>query len=371
MHVMPTKDPLRNIVFIDLPETSEIHVREFELNPAIPLPMEAEYGVEAIDPEDISWEAIIAGILKVLAYRPGHRNADYFRGFVCAARPGIKEELTEAAIFKARNGNIDLAEELFLALIGLFPNSPQTLVNLALSYEARYRTALAADDREEVERHRDEVLVTYQRAFDVDPLFPDAHFNLAFFQSEISENERCLRHLNLYLKYGSDQEKLEQARTLKEQIETDDLSNELFQNAVAAIRDGRERQGIEHARCFVRDHPDTWNGWFVLGWGLRRVGDYSEARSSFERALELGEPQVDMLNELSICNLELGDLDACERCLRLALEIAPEDTRVISNIGVLHLRRGDTESAIRYFRSVQEIDPDDPVAARYLAAHGV
>ena len=367
---MPLKDPLQNIVFIDLPVTSEIRVGEFELNPAIPLPLEAEDGAEAIDPEEISWEAIIAGTLKVLAFHPGHRNADYFRRFVCAARPGINEELTEAGIFKARNGDIDLAEELFLALIGLFPDSPDPLVNLALIYEERYRATLATDDREEIDRRRQEVLAAYQRAFDIDPLLPDAHFNLAFFQSEISNHERCRRHLNLYLKYGSDQEKMQQARALKEQIDTGDLGNEVFQDAVEAIRDGRERQGIEQARRFVRDHPDTWKGLFVLGWGLRRVGDYSEARGVFERALELGEPNVDVLNELSICNLELGDIEACERCLRLALELAPEDTRVISNIGVLHLRRGDTEGALGYFRTVQEIDPDDPVAARYLSAHG-
>ena len=367
---MPPKDPLHHIVFIDLPANSEVRVGEIQLDPTIPLPLEAEDAAAEIDPEEITWEAIIAGTLKVLAYRPGHRDAEYFRRFVCAARPGINEELTEAAIFKARNGDLDLAEELFLALMGLFPDNPQPAVNLALTYEERVRAALAAEDRVEIDRRRREVLTAYRRALDIDPLFPDAHFNLAFFHSEMADHESCRRHLDLYLKYGTDSEKMEQARALREQIDAGGLEDALFHDAVVAIRDGRERQGIEQARRFVQDHPDTWNGWFVLGWGLRRVGDFSEARIAFERALQLGEPQVDTLNELSICNLELGDLQACERCLRLALELAPEDTRVISNIGVLYLRRGDTEAALGYFRTVQEIDPDDPVAARYLAALG-
>ena len=365
---MSRKDPLERIVFIDLPAVSDLSVGDFKLDAGIPLPLEVDADTDEIDPEEITWEAIIAGTLKVLAYRPGHRDAAYFRRFVCAARPGINEELTEAAIFKARNGDLDLAEELFLALIGLFPENPQPAVNLALTYEERVRAALHAEDRDEAERRRREVSTAYRRALDIDPLFPDAHFNLAFFHSEMADHESCRRHLELYLKYGKDEEKLQQAHALREQIDAAGLGDALFDDAVAAIRDGREQQGIEHARRFVRDHPETWNGWFVLGWGLRRSGDYSQARAAFERALQLGEPQVDTLNELSICHLELGDLAACERCLRLALELAPEDTRVISNLGVLQLRRGDTEGALGYFRTVREIDPDDPVAARYLAA---
>ncbi|MDD9986130.1 MAG: tetratricopeptide repeat protein [Spirochaetaceae bacterium] len=365
---MPRNDPLERIVFIDLPHVPDLRVGHFPIDPGIPLPLEMDTDADEVDPEEITWESIIAGMLKVLAYRPGHRDAAYFRRFVCAARPGINEELTEAGIFKARNGDLDLAEELFLALTGLFPENPQPAVNLALTYEERVRSALQADDRDEAGRRHREVLTAYRRALDIDPLFPDAHFNLAFFHSEMADHDSCRRHLELYLKYGKDEEKLQQARSLREEIHAAGLGDALFRKAVTAIRDGREQEGIEHARRFVRDHPETWNGWFVLGWGLRRAGDYAQARVAFEKALQLGEPQVDTLNELSICNLELGDLAGSERCLHLALELAPEDTRVISNLGVLQLRRGDTEGALGYFRTVQEIDPDDPVAARYLAA---
>ena len=364
---MSARDPLERIVFIDLPDAPGLRVAGFDLDPAVPLPLEIDGQAGDVDPEEITWEAILAGVLKVLAYRPGHRDAAYFRRFVGAVRPEINAELTEAAIFKARNGDLDLAEELFLALIGLFPEDPQPAVNLALTYEERVRAALRAEDRAEADRRRGETLTAYRRALDIDPLFPDAHFNLAFFHSEMADHASCRRHLDLYVKYGTDAEKLQQARKLRDRIEAEGLGDELFRDAVAAIRDGRERQGIEHARRFVIGHPGVWKGWFVLGWGLRRAGDYALARDAFHTALGLGEPQADTLNELSICNLELGDLAECERCLRLALELAPEDTRVISNMGVLQLRRGDTEGALGYFRTVREIDPNDPVAARYLA----
>jgi len=369
---MPHKENLQNIVYINLPSNSEIRLGEFMLDPTIPLPLEADdEDAETIDPEEITWEAIIAGTLRVLAYHPGHQDGNYFRQFILAARPEIHEELTEAAIFKARNGDLQLAEELFLSLRGLFPENPQPLVNLALIYEEQYRATRSSDTPEEISsHHKQAVLTAYQQVLDIDPLHLDAHFNLAFFHSEIDEHERCIRHLEMYIKYSSDEEKLEQARTLKEQIDAGGLADDLFQNALAAIHNGEEQKGIEHARRFVQEHPHTWNGWFILGWGLRRSRQYSEARSAFERALQLVEPQVDLLNELAICNLELNDFEACERCLQIALEISPEDTRVIANLGVLHLRRGDTDEAMAYFRTVREIDPDDPVAERYLSTSG-
>ena len=123
---MPYKDHLKNIVYINQPATSGIHVGEFILDPTIPLPLEADNeDAGTIDPEDITWESIIAGTLKVLAYRPGHQDSNYFRQFVLAARPDIKEELTEAAIFKARNGDLQLAEELFLSCLLYTSQSPR------------------------------------------------------------------------------------------------------------------------------------------------------------------------------------------------------------------------------------------------------
>ena len=156
---MPLKEPLHRIVFIDLPDVPDLRVGELALDPAIPLPLEIDQETNEIDREDITWEAIISGILKVLAYSPGHADAAYFRKFVCAARPDINKELTQAAIFKARNGDLDLAVELFLALIGLFPEDPQPAVNLALTYEERVRAAFHSENQDEADRRKNEVII--------------------------------------------------------------------------------------------------------------------------------------------------------------------------------------------------------------------
>ena len=77
--------------------------------------------------------------------------------------------------------------------------------------------------------------------------------------------------------------------------------------------------------------------------------------------MALGGSGPDPLNELAICQMELGDLASAERTLRSALALEPENTKIVSNLGVVAIRRGQVEEARGYFRTVLELDPADPV----------
>ena len=101
-------DPLANIIYIAVPESLERQVGELEINPEIMLPVEATGGTgDRWDPSDLSWEQIIAAMLKILAYKPDHEHADYYRRFVLEARPDVIEELTETGVFKAKNKDFE------------------------------------------------------------------------------------------------------------------------------------------------------------------------------------------------------------------------------------------------------------------------
>ena len=117
---------------------------------------------------------------------------------------------------------------------------------------------------------------------------------------------------------------------------------------------------------FQPDFRTVWNGWFLLGWGLRRLGRYQEARDAFNTSLRHGPRQPDTLNEIAICALELGDLALADKLLTEAVSMEPENTKIISNLGIVALKNGDTDQAAAYFRTVREIDPDDRTAAAYL-----
>jgi tetratricopeptide (TPR) repeat protein len=399
------------IVFIPLPESlrdklfphehaGEGHrhgERNFVIEPGIPFPAEIPPGEERFDPEKLSSEMILAGMLRVIsagnrgeaipdspefaagaAGRPRDEWIDYYRRFVLALRPGIFGEFNEAAIFKARNGDFGMALELLDCLLGLFPQSPAALLNRALVLEEAAEAPGRAGETGGELRQKAEA--AYEKVLALDPPFPDGFFNAAYFFMKDRDFRRAGDCFSTYLSLtetagqdedSADREKRENAAALLGEIRENGLDDDSFQEACGFIRGGREEQALESIRLFLERHPRVSNGWFILGWALRRLERWEDGAGAFRKALELGSggetsSVPDIRNELAICLMELGDYRDARRQLELSLREAPEDIKIISNLGVLAMRQGRGDEAAGFFRTVLELAPDDPVAAGFF-----
>jgi tetratricopeptide (TPR) repeat protein len=140
-----------------------------------------------------------------------------------------------------------------------------------------------------------------------------------------------------------------------------------YTEAYRLISDGDEEAGMGKLRKFLERHPDSWNGWFMLGWALRRLKRWKDAAACFHKSVEAGGLCPDTSNELAICLMEGGDYDGARRQLESALSEDAENTKLISNLAVLELRTGHEPEAAALFRRVLDIDPNDPIAARFFS----
>jgi tetratricopeptide (TPR) repeat protein len=376
-------------------ETDEEPGEEFSIDPAIPIPVELPPGDEGLNLDTLSWEQILSGMIKVAAGAASGEAArtavqpgwlDYYRRFVLAVKPEIHRELTEAAILKAKNGDFDLALEIFAGLEGLFPGSPGILLNRALVLEDRAaawerggRGAAAGAGTEELRQ-------AWERVLALDPPFANGLFNAGFFYIREHEYRRARECFSQYLPLADDPDKRDEAESLLREIAEKALDDEAFREAWERIRAGKEQEGLEFIRDFLERHPEVWNGWFVLGWALRRLGRWADGAAALRKAVSLqdaaslreeGEPgggqadgPADIRNELAICLMELDDLPGARKELESALRSDPENIKIISNLGVLALKTGRNSEAAGFFRTVLELAPDDPVAGEYLAKLG-
>ncbi|MGA2480639.1 MAG: hypothetical protein ABSG63_17970, partial [Spirochaetia bacterium] len=89
---------LANIGYISIAQTKTRQIGDFTLDPAILLPVEVPAGTDVVKAGEISWEAIVAGTLKVLAWDPTNANLPYYRKFVLAVKPDIRQEFTHLGI---------------------------------------------------------------------------------------------------------------------------------------------------------------------------------------------------------------------------------------------------------------------------------
>lgn len=375
---MNPTNPLESVYFISLPENFDLNSATFQIDKTIPLPVQKKDTEETLKIEDITQEQILAGILTILAYDKHNKNLDYYRSIIKQVRPDIKKEMTEAAIMKAKNEDWDIAEELFMVLKGLDPEDPITTLNTALFFDQRAESYRQAELNEDADAYDNDALLHYKEAMNAEPAIPDAFFNAGFFylkQHSFREAKDCFETYLALTCDANDEElgdngiyKKERAQEILNHINNDNMDDESFKRAYKLISSGQEEKGLEEIRTFIQKNPNVWNAWFLLGWGLRRIGRWTDAEQAFNQSLNCGgENNCDTYNELAICLMEQGKTKEAKKSLQKALSINPENVKIISNLGYLSLKEGNIDDARKYFTIVLEYSPNDKIALSELA----
>ena len=376
---MNPKNPLESIYFISIPDNFTSSQTQLKIDPKIKLPVQkkVDEAPGEFNPKEITTEQILAGILTVLAYDKKNENLDYYREIVKQVKPNIKKELCEAAILKTKNEDFELAEEIFLALLGLDSEDPALILNMALFLDQRadsYRNAGLNDD---ADAYDSDAQSYYTKAMSVEPPLADVYFNVGFFYMKQHKYREAKDAFETYIALTCDVNdedlgengvyKKERAQELINFINEQNVDDEYFRAAYDLISHGQEEKGLEQIRLFIANNPKVWNAWFLLGWGLRRLERFSDAKQAFLECLRVGgDKNPDTYNELSLCHIQEKNFDEAQKCLLKALGMEPENTKVISNLGYLALAQGDVQGARNYFQTVLEFNPKDAIAAAEL-----
>jgi tetratricopeptide (TPR) repeat protein len=374
---MSSTNPLESIFYITLPENYSLPENAFKIDTTIPLPVQSPVKNPAdFDISTLTWEMILAGILTVLAYDKNNQHIHYYRSLITTVKPNIKTELSQAAILKIKNEDFDIAEEIFTALHGLDQEDMRTILNLALFFDERAESYKKSGLLDEAEAYDDSAHNYYQQAMLAEPAVPDAFFNAGFFylkQRNFTKAKNCFEtYLSLSEKYeedevtDSDRRKRKRSEEIIQDINSRNLEDELFKSAYDFIAMGQEEKGLKSIKEFLETNPKVWNAWFMLGWALRRLERWDDAKAAFLKAVELGGNNPDTYNELAICCIELEEFSECKKFLSEALKIEPENTKIISNLGFLELKQGNVAEAQKYFTIVLELDPKDIIAKKTL-----
>lgn len=371
--------PLNSIYYIQLPEDFKPSAKAMHIDPTIPLPVQKKESDApgTFDMKELTEEQILAGILTVMAYDPKNKNIQYYRRFLKDARPNVKKELSEAAILKAKNEDFDLAEEIFSALRGFDPDDMKIVLNTALFFDQRADSYRKSGLIEDADAYDADALVYYQDALNAEPAIPDAFFNAGFFFLKKRDYTKAKDNFETYLALICDMKeedlgdngeyKKNRAQQILDDISNRNMEDDHFKDAYDLISRGEEEKGLEEIRLFLEKNPKVWNAWFMLGWGLRRIENFSAAKQAFEKALTCeGGETSDTYNELSICLMEEGNFKKAKSMLEKALSQDPENTKIISNLGYLELKEGNPAKAAAYFQTVLEYDPNDKIALAEL-----
>jgi len=378
----------QRILFLEVPPSLQGDLKDFSgegfvVDPEILLPVELPPGEEVLDPEILSWEMIISGMIRVLSEcRRGGEEAPfglvqppwlgYYRRFILRVKPDIYGEFLGAAVLKGRNGDPEMALEILRCLEGIFPGDRGILLHRALILEEAASADAPGDpdpgegpevfpveDPREGKDRLEEARASYEELLSLEPPFPEALFQGGLFFLKEGNYRRALGCFRDFLPLAEDDERRDQALELIRRIEEPGLGEESLQEAKDLIRVGREEEALPSIREFLENHPEQGEGWFVLGWALRKLGRWEDGAAVLRKSLELrgshpsGPGAVNTRHELALCLIETGDFPAARKELEKALEEEPENRKLISTLGVLARRRGDDDEAAAFFRVVR------------------
>ncbi|MDZ7793738.1 MAG: tetratricopeptide repeat protein [Spirochaetia bacterium] len=252
-------------------------------------------------------------------------------------------------------------------MVNFAPEQESNFVNLALVFEEKAKQHRERGEAEAEEESLELAFEAYKQGALFHPEAPDLHFSAGHFFLQQGNIPKMKEHFSTFLAHsGGEEEKEQQVRKVLHEIDNKRQDDLVFNEAFDFIKMGQEERGIERIRYFLDRNPEVWNGWFLLGWALRKSGRYSEAKESFFKTIELNENHPDTLNELAICNLELEEYKDAKQHLETALRLEPDNTKIISNLGILALKQGEPQLARRFFLTVLELDPEDPLARQYI-----
>lgn len=352
---------LNDIVFITLPDSLRQEQEGFTFLPEIPLPVQLPDGQSSIDEsKGIRIEMIAAGLIKVIAHDPDNEHASYYRAMLTALQPDVVKELQMAAIAKANNGDLDFAEELFLAASYLNSHIPELFVNLSVLYGQKARNAMDADKQEAYDEAIAKQVQVLRRGLEHNPLSELLLSEFGLLNLFLENDEIAFEYLHEYLKIAVDGEKKQliekHVAELSERLESERTLHEAFDE----MHMGNEEQALRLIESFIATNATVWSGWFIKGWANRRLGNFQEAEKAFLRCLELGEQNADIYNELSICALESGNKDLSKNYLEIALELDEGNVKLLSNLAFLHIKDEQFNLAYELLQKAKAIDPKDP-----------
>ena len=358
-------DPLENLLWLDLPDDIETDMGAFVLDPSIPLPIEPEED-GTMNMESVTWEKVIAAALLVLANRPSHEHADYYRSFLAALRPELETELTAAADTLIGEGDWDRAEDILLALRGFRPDSIEARFAMAGFYDRRAERDRKSGNQAQADSLEKSAEAAYNEILSDADAPAAAWYRAGIFRYRRGDFMKAADTLEAFLDIAPGGEETEEARRIVRLCREEGQADELYQTAYAALTAGSIDEGTELARQFRDRKPGGWPGWFLLGWGLRLSGAFEEAREALEGARDRGCRESDLYNELAICTRSLGDFDAAAVALEEALRKDPENLKIISNMALVQIERGDRNEAARWLETALTLDPTDAICRKML-----
>jgi tetratricopeptide (TPR) repeat protein len=126
-----------------------------------------------------------------------------------------------------------------------------------------------------------------------------------------------------------------------------------FTEAQGLLQQGRLHEARTAVEDELRKHPNSVEGYDLLGIINGDLKDYPAALDAFKRALEISPTSIKTNNNLASLLFAMRQYDLAEKQFRNVLRVEPSNRDANYNLGVLLMMKGATAEAIPHFERVR------------------
>lgn len=132
------------------------------------------------------------------------------------------------------------------------------------------------------------------------------------------------------------------------------------------------KEALSNLKLFDASLPNQYYLQFYIGQIYLNLGDYHNAITYLEKALDLNPPAEDLASVctyLGICYKEMEQYLNAEKVLERGYAIDPERTDTLNLLGFCHFKMGNHEQAITCFEKLIALDPSSAIDYANIASN--
>ncbi len=171
---------------------------------------------------------------------------------------------------------------------------------------------------------------------------------------------------NVLSKINSVQQKLADLNSISVNKNTCNLPKELVKKLVTLYNQKKYSSVITQAKSIIKEHPDAFLAWNILGASFTQMGIFDEALETYKTAIFLNPHYTEAYLNVGVIFKKQGKLKEAIDIFKKALSIKPDMAEAYLNIGTVLKIQGKLDRAIEAYEKAISLKPGYALAYNNL-----
>ena len=154
------------------------------------------------------------------------------------------------------------------------------------------------------------------------------------------------------------QETLSNSNNIIQKNDIQNLSQETIDQLINLYNEGQFLVVVKQARTLIRQYPEEFIVWNILGASLAQMGNFDRAIDAYQQAILLKPDYADGYNNIGVALKEQGKLDEAIKAYKKVLVLKPDYVEAYNNMGNTLKEQGKLDEAIETFKKSLLLKPD-------------